>query len=50
MSGDGWPPLVSKLRFPEFRNAPEWRAPRGGALFGSINNRGAAPGLPTLAG
>jgi len=42
-------PLVPKLRFPEFLDAPEWSAPRGDALFDSINNRSAAPGLPVLA-
>lgn len=42
-------PLVPKLRFPEFREAPEWSATRGDALFAAINNRRAAPDLPVLA-
>ena len=41
--------LVPKLRFPEFRDAPEWSTPRGDTLFDSINNRSATPGLPVLA-
>ena len=41
--------LVSKLRFPEFRDAPEWSTPCGDTLFDSVNNRRAAPGLPVLA-
>lgn len=41
--------LVPKLRFPEFRDAPEWRTPRGDSLFNSINNRSAEPDLPVLA-
>ena len=40
---------VPRLRFPEFRDAPEWSTPRGDTLFDSINNRSAAPGLPVLA-
>ena len=42
-------PLAPKLRFPEFRDAPEWSAPRGNTLFKSVNNRSAAAGLPVLA-
>lgn len=41
--------LIPKLRFPEFREAPGWSTSRGDNLFDSINNRGAAPGLPVLA-
>ena len=40
---------VPQLRFPEFRNAPEWSTQRGETLFDSINNRNATPGLPVLA-
>ena len=40
---------VPRLRFPEFRDAPEWSTPRGDTLFDSVNNRRAAPGLPVLA-
>lgn len=40
---------VPRLRFPEFRDAPEWSTPRGDTLFDSINNRRATPGLPVLA-
>ena len=49
MTADKPAPLVPKLRFPEFRNAPGWSTPRGNTLFDSINNRSAAPGLPVLA-
>lgn len=42
-------PVVPNLRFPEFRDAPEWSTPRGDTLFDSINNRRAVPGLPVLA-
>ena len=45
-----WPgENVPRLRFPEFRNAPDWSTLRGDTLFDSINNRRAAPGLPVLA-
>ena len=49
MTADKPLPLVPKLRFPEFRDAPGWSTPRGDTLFDSINNRRAAPGLPVLA-
>ena len=49
MTGKTPPPLVPKLRFPEFRDAPPWDAPRGDVLFDSINNRDAPGGLPVLA-
>ena len=49
MTADRSSPFVPKLRFPEFRDAPEWSTPRGDTLFDSINNRSAAPGLPVLA-
>lgn len=49
MTAEKRTPLVPKLRFPEFRDAPEWSVPRGDALFDSINNRSAATGLPVLA-
>ncbi|MGE3801822.1 MAG: restriction endonuclease subunit S [Candidatus Kapaibacterium sp.] len=41
--------FVPKLRFPEFRDAPEWAVFRGDTLFNSIKNRSAEPGLPVLA-
>ena len=49
MTADKPSSLVSKLRFPEFRDAPEWSTPCGDTLFDSVNNRRAAPGLPVLA-
>lgn len=49
MRADKRTPLVPKLRFPEFHDTPEWSAPRGDALFDTINNRSAAAGLPVLA-
>ena len=49
MTADTPSHLAPKLRFPEFRDAPEWSTPRGDTLFDSINNRSAAPGLPLLA-
>ncbi len=44
--GRGFAP---KLRFPEFRDAPEWGSQRGDTLFDLVNNRSAPPGLPVLA-
>jgi len=41
--------LTPKLRFPEFRDKPGWKAIRGDKLFNQINNRQASPGLPILA-
>ena len=41
--------VVPNLRFPEFRDAPGWNTPRGDALFDSISNCTAPPGLPVLA-
>jgi type I restriction enzyme, S subunit len=49
MTADKRTPLVPKLRFPEFRDSPEWSAPRGDSLFDTVNNRSATPGLPVLA-
>ena len=49
MTANNPSPLLPKLRFPEFRDAPEWSTSRGNTLFDSINNRSAAPGLPVLA-
>ena len=49
MTADKPSSFVPKLRFPEFRDAPEWSTPRGDTLFDAINNRRAAPGLPVLA-
>lgn len=49
MTADKRTPLVPKLRFPEFQDASEWSTLRGDALFDSINNRNAGPGLPVLA-
>lgn len=49
MTGKRRSPIVPKLRFPEFRDAPGWTLFRGDTLFDSINNRSAAPGLPVLA-
>lgn len=49
MTADKHSAFVPKLRFPEFRDAPEWSTPRGDALFDSINNRTGKPDLPVLA-
>lgn len=49
MKADKQSRLTPKLRFPEFRDAPDWSASRGDRLFDSINNRNAEPGLPVLA-
>ena len=49
MTADKPSPFVPKLRFPEFRDGPDWSTSRGDALFSSINNRKAVPGLPVLA-
>jgi type I restriction enzyme S subunit len=49
MTADKPTSVVPELRFPEFRDAPEWRTRRGDALFDSINNRNTAQGLPVLA-
>ena len=49
MTADKPTPVVPNLRFPEFRDAPEWSTPCGDTLFDSVNNRRAAPGLPVLA-
>ena len=49
MTADRSSSVVPKRRFPEFRDAPEWRTPYGDTLFDSVNNRSAAPGLPVLA-
>ena len=49
MTVDKPTPLVPKLRFAEFRDAPEWSTQRGDTLFTSINNRSTAPSLPVLA-
>ncbi len=41
--------LVPTLRFPEFRDAPDWNAINGNKLFDLIDRRPAPPGLPVLA-
>lgn len=43
------PMLVTKLRFPEFREADGWKEEVGGALFDQINDRKPAQELPVLA-
>ena len=45
----GTPPLVPRLRFPEFRGAEGWTLEAGDSLFNHINDRIAEPGLPVLA-
>ena len=49
MTADKPTPVVPNLRFPEFRDGPDWSTSRGDALFSPINNRKAEPGLPVLA-
>ncbi|EPM61757.1 restriction modification system DNA specificity domain, partial [Pseudomonas syringae pv. actinidiae ICMP 19071] len=46
---DKKPTLLPTLRFPEFREAVEWKELAGDALFDQINNRKPEPGLPVLA-
>ncbi len=41
--------LIPKLRFPQFRDAPEWDATPGDELFDPVSNRQAPAGLPILA-
>lgn len=41
--------VVPKLRFPEFRNAPEWSLDQGDGLFDAINTRAPTEPLPILA-
>jgi len=49
MTGGWQTPVVPMLRFPEFRDAPDWTLRRGDILFDQINNRNAEQGLPVLA-
>jgi len=41
--------LTPKLRFPEFQDAPRWRAETGDSLFDQMTERNPEPGLPVLA-
>jgi len=41
--------ILPKLRFPEFRDEPEWELAPGDELFDQINNHQATLGLPILA-